>query len=225
MVAAMAMAAAPKSSAQVAEWNVTGHGLPFDVSLPASNSDVNLASVPALTRGGGLLGSSAANSFSSTNWNIFPVMNVSSNYLTFTVTPASGFQLNLTSLRFIMCGSNTAPEQDAWGYSTDGGSTWTIQPTFFMTLTYTTNTWDFADFSSSSAVEFRFWEWGSVAINGGPSSKAGTARIAQDLSNNSNPSLVLNGTVTTIPEPSTLILIGFSIAGILAFSRRRFTRG
>lgn len=222
-VMAVVVMVGSKSSAQVAQWNVQGHGSPVDLSLSASNSDANLLAVPALTRvGPGIAPSAAANSFSDLSNNTTATLNTNADYMTFTVAPAAGFQLNLTTLKWIMCGSNTAPGNGAWGFSSDGGATWSVDQ-FAMALARNTNTFDFTDFSTTSSVEFRFWSWGTVSVNGGTSAKGGTVRIAQDQANNS-PELILDGTVTAIPEPSTLSLIGFGILGMLAFSRRRFSR-
>ena len=222
MVLAGVVGVGSQASAQVAQWNVQPHGSPVDLSLSASNSDVNLAAVPALTRvGPGIAPSAAANSFSDLSNNITATLNTNADYITFTVAPAAGFQLNLTSLTWVMCGSNTAPGNGAWGFSSDGGATWSVDQ-FAMTLARNTNTFNFA-VNTTGSVEFRFWSWGTVSVNGGTAAKGGTIRIAQDQANN-NPELVLAGSVTAVPEPSTLSMIGFGIVGMLAFSRRRFSR-
>ena len=47
----------------------------------------------------------------------------------------------------------------------------------------------------------------------------------QPVSNNiAGNDLILNGTVTAVPEPSTLTMIGLGMVGTLAFARRRFSR-
>lgn len=222
LAVAVSLAAVASSSAQIAAWDVQGHGSPIDVTLAATSSDPNLASIPSLARSGVTAGA-AGNSFSASGWNTGATMDVTTNYFTVTLTPAAGYQLNLTSLDFNTCGSNTAPNNDAWGYSTDGGSTWTIETANTLTSNAVKSfTWDFADFSSASSVEFRYWVWGTNAIVGTAlSSVNGTTRIANLAGND----LVFNGTVTTVvPEPTTLSLIGFGIFGMVAFSRRRFSR-
>ena len=208
------------ASAQIVAWDVTGHGSPPDLTLAASSSDPNLASVPSLGRVG-IGGTAAVNSFNSTNWNITATLATNNDYITFSVAAAAGYQLNMTSLDYAMNGSNTAPGTDQWGFSTDGGATWTMETPFNLhnPAVSALSNWDFADVSASS-VEFRFWAYGNLSIVNGTAAVTGTTRI-QNIAGND---LILNGTVTAIPEPSTLCLIGFGLAGMLAFSRRRFSR-
>ena len=163
----------------------------------------------------------AVNSFNSSNWNITASLSTNDFYITFTVSAAAGYQLNMTSLDYAMNGSNTAPGTDQWGFSTDGGATWTMEDPFHVhnPQVSSVSNWDFADVSATS-VQFRFWAYGTTSISGGTSSIGGTTRI----NNISGNDLVLNGTVSAIPEPSTLSLIGLGIVGMLAFSRRRFSR-
>ena len=79
--------AASQASAQLATWDVAGQGSPFSTTLVAGTSDGNLASVPVLSRGGGLLGNSAGNSFAATNWNNTATFDQNVDYFSFTVTP------------------------------------------------------------------------------------------------------------------------------------------
>lgn len=220
MVMAVLVLAASKSSAQIAAWDVSGHGSPVDVTLAASTSDPNLSSVPALGRVD-VGASAAANSFSASNWNVTATLATNDNYFTFTVNAAAGFQLNMTSLSYAMNGSNTAPGTDQWGFSTDGGTTWTMENAFNVhnPQVSSLSNWDFADVSAPS-VEFRFWAYGTSSINAGVSASGGTTRINNIAGND----LILNGTVTAVPEPSTLSMIGLGLFGMLAFARRRFSR-
>jgi hypothetical protein len=222
VVAAMVVLGAFKSSAQIATWDVAGTGTPFLSSLVAGTSDGFLASVPSLTRGGGLLGNSAGSSFANTNWNNTATFNKDLSYMTFTVAATGGYQLNLTDLKYSINGSNTLPNQGQWGYSLDGGATFTMQPIFATSNIQLTSlsTWDFADFTTPNTVEFRFWAWGTVSASGAIGASSGSGRI----NNIAGSDLVLDGTTSAVPEPSTLSLIGFGILGMLAFSRRRFSR-
>lgn len=121
-----------------------------------------------------------------------------------------------------MNGSNTAPRNGRWGYSLDGGVTFTLSSDY--TIPYAAPgslnvVWDFADFSTTNAVQFRYWGWGPVSIAGGATNaSAGTERI-KDISDGD---LIVNGTITqVIPEPSTIGLIGLGLVGLVAFARRR----
>jgi PEP-CTERM motif-containing protein len=220
MVMAVLVLAASRSSAQIAAWDVQGTGSPAVVTLAATTFDPNLSAAPVLGRVD-VGGTAAANSFNSSNWNITATLATNDNYLTFTVNAAAGYTLNMTSLSYAMNGSNTAPGNDQWGFSSDGGATWTMEPTFNVhnPQVSSLSNWDFADVSVTS-VEFRFWAYGTNSIAGGTSSIGGTTRINNIAGND----LILNGTVTAVPEPSTLSMIGLGLFGMLAFARRRFSR-
>jgi hypothetical protein len=219
MLAAMVVVAS-KTSAQIAAWDVQGHGTPADTTLAASSSAANLTLAPSLSRVT-VLGTPTGNSFNSTTWDLTAALATNTNYITFTATAAAGYQLNLTSLDYVMNGSGTAPGTDQWGFSTDSGATWIMETPFNMLNAAPTSSssWNFTDVSASS-VQFRFWAYGTTSINGGVPAAGGTTRIANITGND----LVLNGTVTAIPEPSTLTLIGLGFVGMLAFARRRFSR-
>ena len=221
VLASVLMAVSKSSAQQIVECDVSGHGSPVDATLAASGEAANLASVPSLGRVT-TLATAAANSFNSTTWNITATLSTNTNYISFTVAPAAGYQLTLTSLDYAMNGSNTGPGTDQWGFSTDGGSTWTMESPFHVTYASVTSlsNWDFADVVATGSVELRFWAYGLTSINGGTSAANGTTRI-QNITGND---LILNGTVAAVPEPSTLSLIGLGVVGLLAFSRRRFSR-
>lgn len=220
MVAAVLVLAVSKSSAQIAAWDVSGSGSPAVATLTATTSDPNLSAAPVLGRVDVGM-TAAANSFNSSNWDITATLATNDNYITFSVSAAAGYQLNMTSLSYAMNGSNTAPGTDQWGFSTDGGVTWTMEDPFNMhqPAVSSLSNWDFADVSATS-VEFRFWAYGTNSIIGATSSIGGTTRINNIAGND----LILNGTVTAVPEPSTLTMIGLGMVGMLAFARRRFSR-
>jgi hypothetical protein len=73
----------------------------------------------------------------------------------------------------------------------------------------TLSNWDFADVSATS-VEFRFWAYGTNSIYNTTSLIGGTTRINNIAGND----LILNGTVTAVPEPSTLSMIGLGLFGM-----------
>jgi hypothetical protein len=223
-IAAVMIFTAAQASAQVLAWDVQGSGTPFVATLSASTIDPNLATTSGLNELSRttVTGINAGNAFASANWNITSTFSESSNYIGFMLTPASGFELNLTSLDYAVNGSNTAPRNGRWGYKIGAGS-FVFQPDFTMLnpAPSALATWDFSDFTTSSSVEFRFWIWGATPIGTGTASATGgSGRIANITGND----LVLNGSVTLIPEPSTISLIGLGLLGALAFARRRSVR-
>lgn len=161
----------------------------------------------------GVTWTTAGNSFNSNNWNITNTFNENNNYISFTITPTSA--ITFTDLQYAMNGSNTAPATQEWGYSIGGGA-FTLSGDLSITNPTVTSlaTWDFADFTTSAPVEFRFWAYGTTSINGGTAAVGGTTRIANIAGND----LVVNG---IIPEPTSAAILGLGIFGTGLFFRRR----
>ncbi|MDP0495550.1 MAG: hypothetical protein Q7Q73_05020 [Verrucomicrobiota bacterium JB024] len=163
-------------------------------------------------------------SYASQNWNTTDTMSVNDQYIAFSVSAAAGYELTLESLDYCIDGGNLAPGTGVWGYTTDGGTSWTFSDTFNIRSNgdpVQMETWDFEDFtvSSGATVEFRFWSYGTTNIAGDPDASLATKPVAVDNITDSN-DLILNGTVSTIPEVSSslwLVLAGV----VLVFLRRR----
>jgi hypothetical protein len=212
LFAGIALAVQSSYAQIIAAWDVQGTGTSDNTGLTPTTLTSNV-SVSGLGRTG-VTWVNAGNSFNSNSWNTTNTFNASDDYINFTITPDAGYQVTYTSLQFAMNGSNTAPSQGRWGYSINGGTFTTFD--FTLTNSASSNTWDFADFTTSLPVEFRFWAYGTTAINGGTSAAGGTVRIANVSGND----LVLNGSVAAIPEPSTYALIALGL-GALYFLRRK----
>ncbi|MFZ4106443.1 beta strand repeat-containing protein, partial [Flavobacterium sp.] len=120
-----------------------------------------------------------ANVFNSTTISTTASLNPVS-YIEFSVSSATGYQLNLKSLSFFRQASNSAPNKMEVRYSTDGFityNTWGSAPT--TPTSGTVATWDFADFSTtlSNTVTFRIYPYGTLRADNTPSATTGTFRV------------------------------------------------
>lgn len=203
-------------------WDISGDNSPATTTADIVESNLDLtAGLNTLTRTGLTL-TSANNSFNSNNWNITNTFDENNKYLSFSLLPSSGYKLTIESLSYVVNGSNTAPGTGRWGFRVGNSGSFTLQNTFAMTFALPTSAaiWDFADFEATESVEFRFWVYGTSSINLSTSATGGAARIGNIAGND----LVLNGSVTVIPEPSAsmLVLAGlFGVAGIRLLGRTR----
>jgi hypothetical protein len=151
-------------------------------------------------------------------------------YSAFTITPSSGFALNLSTLSFNYGG--TTPPLESFtanffirssidGFAADIGTTFSMAiPVNQTTPTYNVASIDLSgsDFQSlSAAVTFRLYAFGT-SYSTSPSAQADRPRI--DTIN-------LSGTVVVIPEPSSVELIVLVGCGGLVglWLRRRLWRG
>jgi hypothetical protein len=165
----------------------------------------------------GLGAASTANAFGSNGWNLGAFAS-GSDYVGFSLAPASGYQVTLTSLSWAaLNGSNTGPLNGRWGYSIGGGA-FTYQTDFNVTFVTAAGSWDFADIvDETQEIEFRYWAWGPTSVNGSTSSATGSSNFRNGAGND----IILNGSIATIPEPGVLVLLSFGGLAVLRFARRR----
>lgn len=134
-------------------------------------------------------------------------------YVGFRVSAEPGYELTLTDFTF-RTGATVSPPVGSyvWGMRVDSGSgfgTWSFGHTytdadadFSLVGPGNVKTWDFADFTTTGAVEFGLF---ATASDG--------SHVVEALRTN-----ILNGSVTPVPEPSAAFL---GLAGALALFRRR----
>ncbi len=217
LTAALGLAGASVRAETIIGFEV--NGVLGDVtSLVAATLNENLTATD-LIRSDELGPNAGANSFNSNTWNITDTFDVDTNYLSFSFSTASGYMLNIDSLEYNMASSPTAPNTGRWGYSINGGS-FELQEAF--TIASGTGggdgSWTNIGLEDTSGtIEFRYWQWGADRVATGDSQNSGTSRIR----NLSGDDLLVTGSVTVIPEPSTLVLMGMTALAAFGILRRR----
>ncbi len=157
------------------------------------------------------------------------------DYIGFTVTPDTDYQMDLASFKIdaqaIYGATGVAGDVTEFSFgfysSVDGfdntgdqiGSTQTISyenpSTGANQGGFSTYTFNVASLSGlSTATEFRFYVW--VSDLQGDITNYNNRRLTLD-------NVTLEGSVTPIPEPATVSLIIAGIAGIVVFLRRRYS--
>jgi len=181
-------------------------------------SDISVSS--GLTRVD-LGASSSANAFGSNGWNITG-FDESTDYISFSLAPDAGYMVSVTSLEWTrLNASNTAPGQGRWGYSIGGGA-FTLQDPFAITLANAAGSWSgIGIVDATASIEFRFWAFGATSVNGGTSATTGGVTFRNSVAGDD---LVLNGSVSVVPEPSTLGLLTLAGLGLAAHVLRRRRR-
>jgi hypothetical protein len=202
-------------NAQIVGFDLSGN---LTTPLAPTTLESNLANTGGLNRVG-LGASSNTNAIGSNGWNLTNTLNESDDYLTFSFTPNSGYQVSITELSWTrLNASNTAPGTGRWGYRIGSGS-FTLQDTFAITFANAAGSWtNVGIVNATDTVEFRFWAYGAVSVNG--STSAGTGGVTYRNSAVGD-DLVVNGSVTAVPEPSTVAFLGFSALGLCFYLWRR----
>ena len=180
--------------------------------------DGNLTMTSGLTRVG-LTEGATSSAFGSGGWNITNTLNESDDYISFSFTPTAGYQVSITELSWTrLNASGTAPGTGRWGYSIGGGA-FTLQDTFAVPFASTAGNWaTIGIVNATESVEFRFWAYGATSVNAGTPGSAGSVRYNNSVAGDD---LVVNGSVTAVPEPSTVAFLGFSALGLCFYLWRR----
>ncbi len=146
-----------------------------------------------------------------TGWDVSPTINVNSGKsLTYDISVADGYEMTLTSFEFGCNAIGTGATRltlGAWGYRVDGGD-WVLNQ-FSLPSVNTFQTWTFSEtVVVRDIIEFGFFAAGATQPGG----------IVQATGQRTGDDLIVNGTITAVPEPSSLLL---GALASLAFLRRR----
>ncbi|MBL7943156.1 MAG: T9SS type A sorting domain-containing protein [Flavobacteriales bacterium] len=137
-----------------------------------------------------VLSSGCTDGFRSRNFSTSGTFSTAQTALQFSVTPAPGYQLDVTSFSTGNYRNGAGPTLYRVAYSTDGGTNWTdngsnvLMPSGACTSPNTLS-WNIPDFSTTNTLMVRVYAFGA-------SSSAGQQRLVN---------LTLNGTVTLAPVP------------------------
>ncbi|CAM3573399.1 choice-of-anchor D domain-containing protein [Flavobacterium gelidilacus] len=173
-----------------------------EVSANSNFNNANLGS-STITRGAGLTASGNADRFNATNWALTSIANAVSgnNYMQFSVTPNSGFQFSVSSIKINLQRSGTGPSAIVLRSSVDGYTTNLDTQYSIIDNTSTQSfTFTFAQANSSSAVTYRVYMYAEAT--------GGSGGIGDFTGND----LVVNGTVTSLTPIPEINVQGLGVA-------------
>jgi hypothetical protein len=211
LVSAVGIASTTWAQTTITTYDFT-NALGNQASTTASLVAGNMTADP-ISRGPGLSLSAGADSISAGNWTTAGTIDLS-DYYTFTLTPATGFGLDLNTIEFSDRRSATAPLNMAIRSSLDAfaGDITTLTLANDTSFHRQIITLGPAFDGITSAVEFRLYGY-----NAGNS--LGTLRIGGDGSVGTPNNLIVTGAV--IPEPTTLALLSLGAVGLVARRRKK----
>lgn len=224
LAASLALSFIHIHAATLAAWDTNGLAANA-TDVPATTSAASLT-VSVVSRGAGLSnigGSPPANLISATGWNETSLSSsiTVGDYLQFTVTPDSSYEVSFTTIDVNLRRTGTSANTYQWAYSLDGFTTAPVMIGSSVSYTGTaTNGAAQTQLSMSSlsplqnvssAVSFRLYAWGGT---GDSASNFGIGRLSGN-------DLVIGGTViNAVPEPAAAFLGTIGMLGLLR--RRRF---
>jgi hypothetical protein len=218
-VCCLVLIACLEARAQIAAWEIAGTSAATSNPKPASALD-SFIDGASLTLGSGITASSATDTFGGSGFNSTSLASAitGNQYLSFTLTPSSGYAVSLTSLS-LLSGVSTATTSfhgEVLSSATGFNSAASLHSYSFSSTTAPLQSITLSGVSAlqnvTGPVEFRIYGWRDT---GGTS----TFRLRSLTGND----LVLNGTVSAVPEPSTYAAIigALTLAGVILQRRRR----
>ena len=176
------------------------------IAFIAPNSTASQVSGLNLTRGAGLNASTGGvngtNAFSATGWDSL----TSTDYISFGFQVNPGFQATLNSVQFRVSAQSGGPANLGLFTSQDNFTTAvsTFDPSISVaSITLSTN----AVQPTTGQLELRIYALNSVGIGGGSTSPSSSVAFGNYTSGRNIELFQVNGTITAVPEPSTLVLI------------------
>jgi hypothetical protein len=172
-------------------------------ALTAGQTVNSNLTVSGLSIGPGNLSSTANNSYRANSWESSAIdLN---DYFNWTLTPNAGFNLNLGSIQYDGQRTGNGPTLFALrssldNFATNIGTATAADTTISLTATEYQNI--------TSAISFRLYAWGAAGSNEG--------FAIQDFN--------FSGSLTPVPEPTTILGVGAVIGLSFGAIRKRFRR-
>jgi len=209
-------------------WNTSGNlGTETTEASTTNFAGINSAN---LTLGSGVTAAGNGNRFGGSNWfntgnaNPSTLANAiaGNDFIQFIVSPTAGNQFTVTSFDFIWDRSGTGPSSVALFSSVDS---------------FTNSLGSVANLTSggSSLTTFR-----SISINGisnvststtfrlygfGATGTGGTGGFDHATNSATTNNVILNGSISAVPEPTSMVLVGLiGVAGVVVRTRRRLAK-
>ena len=136
----------------------------------------------------GLSSSTAGGAMNSSGWATAGAVDLG-KYVSFTITPQSGYQLNLTSISLSTQRSSTGPQAASIGIYIGGVLQGTIGGNYAPPTSLAATSWNFNDITTTQAVEFRLYGYSAGATGGtlrfDNVAISGTSTLAGPVTNNS----------------------------------------
>lgn len=206
------------SSATQAETLVTylTFGQPGDQETTPGVAQVAGLTAIDMVRGAGLSPNMGNNSFNSAGWT-----GEETDFIEFGFSVDTGLFTTLDSLFIGSRSSNTGPGTIGVFTSLDGFA----NEVFSIQQSGTSFTNSIIDFSGLGPIvgdfTVRLIQIGTTSAGGGTTGEFGTFRVGDFFSDGEFTTLQFTGTVGVIPEPSSIVLMGLGVAGLVGVARLR----
>lgn len=174
----------------------------------------------SMTRGTGLVASTGGfngtNSFSAAGWDSL----TSHDYVRFGFQVNPGFRVAVESVQFRVSSQLGGPA--AMGMFTSQDNYNSAVGTFNLSSSVTSHTINVGSLQPATGLlEFRFYALGAEAIGGGSTSPSVAVMFGNYTPDRNIQFFQVNGSITAVPEPSALLLIGAAVP-LMALSFRRY---